>query len=131
MCSPGFSFAHVTGNGMVEGSTDTTAGFTGGAFFSTSLDKILVGQAELIYIQRGGAADPALGLEDISLDYLSFPMIGKLQLPLGRTKIHLDLGFDLAFLVSSSEGAPEANAVDAGLIIGGARDAPAAAGAAR
>jgi hypothetical protein len=118
----GFSFAHVEAQGdLFDGQTSGgSTGFTGGGFVSTSLDKILVGQAEVVYIQRGGGADNGIDAsEDLSLDYLSFPLLGKFQLPLGRTKIHLDLGFSLSFLVSSSDGAGDPSAVEAGFVIGG------------
>lgn len=119
----GFSFSHVEASDNLGGtsSSDGTSGFTGGGFFATSLSRVFVGQAEIVYVQRGAGADDAIDPtgDDLTLDYLSFPVIGKIQLPLGRTKLHFDMGFSLSFLLNSSDNAIDPGTVDAGFIVGG------------
>lgn len=116
----GFSFSSLSDQNA-DGSTGTTSGITAGAFIASSLSRIWVGQAELVYVQRGGGdgADISIG-DNVRFDYLSLPLVGKLQLRLGRTgKLHFDLGLSLSVLVNSSEATGDVSSVDAGWLVGG------------
>jgi tetratricopeptide (TPR) repeat protein len=71
--------------------SDTRTGFETGAFVATSFSRIVAGQAEILYAQKGG---------EVAFDYLSMPIVAKVILALGkRAKLHLDAGVSMSFLL--------------------------------
>lgn len=94
----GITFASQT-ESTFGGSSDTRTGFAVGAFLATSFSRPVVGQVELLYMQKGAQGDQG----DLDLDYLAVPVVGKLLLKVGRTThFYADGGLSLAFLIHSN-----------------------------
>ena len=116
----GFTFASLNEQ-IADTSSDTTSGVTVGAFVASPLSRIIAGQVELVYVQRGGGVGTGISTGDnVRFDYMSIPAIGKFQLPLGRTgRAHLDLGLSVSLLVNTSETMENVSRFEAGWVIGG------------
>jgi hypothetical protein len=121
----GLGIANVHGDDA-EGTSGKGA-FSAGAFLMWNPNRVFTFQPEFHFIQKGVSMD-MMGMEIVtSLNYLEFPFLIKLSIPLKRVRPCFIFGDYLAFRVShsvqvdgedvSTEG-EDPETVDAGLIFG-------------
>jgi hypothetical protein len=79
-------------------------GFTGGLFLDFRGNDILGFQVGASYTQKGAELDLGEVIEDLSLNYLEFPAVVKLGLPLGNLKPSVFGGVGLGLNVGCESG---------------------------
>lgn len=79
-------------------------GFTGGLFLDFRGNDILGFQVGASYTQKGAELDLGDAVEELSLNYLEFPAVVKLGLPLGNLKPSVFGGVGLGLNVSCESG---------------------------
>lgn len=97
-------------------------GIAVGLFAATSLSRRIASQVEVLYVQKGTRVEFFGDSADLTLHYLSFPLVAKWFFGGRAARVHLDAGMALSILMSAdAEGTDiteDTAAFDLGFILG-------------